>query len=71
MVSADFKSIITDNMKYIAGSLIISFGIIFVAVVLLMSMNVQLTDSMTTYLGLAWVLLAIVTYPLAKKLIRD
>ena len=58
-------------MKYIIGSLIISFGILFVAVVILMSLNVQAPESGVKYLGLAWVLLAIFTYPLAKKLIRD
>ena len=57
-------------MKYIIGSLIISFGILFVAVVVLMSLNVQAPESVMKYLGLAWALLAIVTYPLAKKLIR-
>jgi len=59
------------NMKYIIGSLIISFGILFVAVVVLMSLNVQAPESVMKYLGLAWALLAIVTYPLAKKLIRN
>jgi len=59
------------NMKYIIGSLIISFGIIFVAVVVLMSLNVQAPESVMKYLGLAWALLAIITYPLAKKLIRN
>jgi hypothetical protein len=41
-----------------------------VAVVVLMSLNVQAPESVMKYLGLAWALLAIVTYPLAKKLIR-
>ncbi|WP_165869085.1 hypothetical protein [Thiogranum longum] len=58
-------------MKYIVGSLIISFGIIFVAVVLLISLNVQAPESVMKYLGLAWAVLAIVSYPLAKKLIRN
>ena len=58
------------NMKYIIGSLILSFGILFVAAVLLISLGVQAPESVIKYLGLAWVLLAIVTYPLAKKLVR-
>ena len=58
-------------MKYLIGSLIISFGILFVAVVVLMSMNVQAPDNVVNYLGLAWVVLAIFTYPFAKKIIRD
>ena len=58
-------------MKFIFGSLIISFGILFVVVVLLISLDVKLTNSILKYLGIAWVLLAIATYPLAKKIIRD
>lgn len=58
-------------MKYLIGSLIISFGILFVAVVVLMSMNVQAPDDVVKYLGLAWVVLATITYPFAKKIIRD
>ena len=58
------------NMKYIIGSLILSFGILFVAAVMLISLGVQAPESVINYLGLAWALLAIVTYPLAKKLVR-
>lgn len=58
-------------MKYIFGSLIISFGILFVVVVLMIALSVQLTESISQYLGLAWILLAVITYPLAKKIIRD
>ena len=58
-------------MKYIIGSLIISFGILFIAVVVLMSMNVQGPEDTAKYLALAWALLAILTYPLAKKLVRS
>lgn len=71
VVNNRFKPIMVINMKYIIGSLIISFGIIFVAVVVLMSLNVQAPESVMKYLGLAWALLAIITYPLAKKLIRN
>ncbi|MDW3095516.1 MAG: hypothetical protein R8G33_07585 [Gammaproteobacteria bacterium] len=58
-------------MKYILGSLIISFGILFVVVVLLISLSLPLTETVMKYLGLAWGLLAIAAYPLAKKVIRD
>ena len=58
-------------MKYIIGSLIISFGILFVVVVALISMQVEAPENVMRYLGIAWVLLAIVTYPLAKKIVRD
>ena len=58
-------------MKYILAALIMSFGILFVAVVLLISLSVQVTGNVVEYLGLAWLLLAIAAYPIAKKLIRD
>ena len=58
-------------MKYIIGSLIISFGILFVVIAALSSMNVQAPENAVKYLGFAWVLLAVFTYPLAKKIIRD
>jgi hypothetical protein len=57
-------------MKYIIGSLIISFGILFVAVLMLMSLMEQPPENFMKYLGLAWALLAIISYPLARKLIR-
>jgi len=57
-------------IKYIAGSLIISFGILLVVVILLRSLQLEAPKDITFYLGLAWVLLAIVIYPLAKKIIR-
>ena len=58
-------------MKYIVGSLIISFGILFVAVLMMISLNMQAPEGIMKYLAWAWIVLAIVTYPLAKKLIRD
>lgn len=57
-------------MKYIIGSLIISFGILLVAVVVLMSVNVRAPENVDKYLALAWLVLAVFTYPLAKKWVR-
>ena len=57
-------------MKYIIGSLIISSGILFVAILMMMSLNVQAPDGIVKYLAWAWIILAIVAYPLARKLIR-
>ena len=57
-------------MKYVAGSLIISFGIIFVMIVILMALQVKAPENVMKYLGGAWLFLAIVTYPLAKRLVR-
>ena len=58
-------------MKYILGSIIISFGFILVAVILMISLSVQMTETSMKYLGLAWLVLTIVLYPLAKKMVRD
>jgi hypothetical protein len=57
-------------LKYMAGSLIISFGILFVLIILLRSLQIQAPNDIFTYLGLAWVGLAIILYPVAKKFIR-
>ncbi len=58
-------------MKYIIGSFIISFGILLVLVLILGSLKVKAPDNIMTYLGLAWVVLAIFAYPLARKIVRD
>jgi hypothetical protein len=58
-------------MKYIIGSLIISFGFLLVLVIVLMALRVQAPENVMEYLGLAWALLAVVAYPLAKRLIRN
>ena len=57
-------------MKYIVGSLIISFGLIFVVIVILMALQIKAPGDILKYLALSWPLLAIATYPLAKKLVR-
>lgn len=57
-------------MKYVIGSLIISFGILFIAVLIMMSMNVQATGNVLQHLSIAWAVLTVITYPLAKKIIR-
>lgn len=58
-------------MKYIVGSFIISFGILFVAAVFLLSLDLRPPAIVLEYLLLVWVLLAAVTYPFARKIIRD
>ena len=58
-------------MKYVMGSLIISFGILLVLVVLSMSLNVKAPANGMKYFILAWGILAIFTYPLAKKVVRE
>lgn len=58
-------------MKYIIGSLIISFGLLLVLVAVSIAMNVQVPEDGMKYFMLVWGGLAILTYPLAKKLIRE
>jgi len=58
-------------MKYIIGSLIISFGILLVLVIVSISLNVKAPENGMEYFLIAWVLLSVVTYPLAKKIVRD
>jgi len=37
----------------------------------LMALNMKAPESVMKYFGLAWALLAVATYPLAKKLVRS
>lgn len=57
-------------MKFIIGSLIISFGVLLILVIVLNAMGVKAPDDVTKYLGLAWVGLAVALYPLARRIIR-
>lgn len=58
-------------MKYIVGSFIISFGVLLIVVLILGSLKVKAPENIMTYLGIAWVVLAIIAYPLARKIVRD
>lgn len=57
-------------MKYIFGSLIISFGVLLVLVIVLNAMQIKAPEDVMTYLGIAWAVLAVVMYPLARKIVR-
>ncbi|MGL1930584.1 MAG: hypothetical protein OCC45_02360 [Desulfotalea sp.] len=57
-------------MKHILGSFIISFGILVIFVFILGSLKIKAPDNVMSYLGIAWVVLAIFSYPLAKKIVR-
>ena len=57
-------------LKYMAGSLIISFGILLVIIILLRSLQLEAPDGVAIYLGITWIVLAVLTYPLAKKIMR-
>lgn len=58
-------------MKNIIGSFIISFGILLVLVFFLGALKIKAPDDIMTYLGIAWVVLAIMVYPLARRIVRD
>jgi len=58
-------------MKYIIGSLIISFGILIVAIIVLNSMQIKAPENSMSYIGLAWLVIAVVVYPFSKKIIRS
>ena len=57
-------------MKYIIGSIIISFAILFVAMIVVMALGVQAPDNLMQNLGWVWLILAVACYPLARKIIR-
>jgi|GEM_PF-2982675 len=57
-------------MKYIIASFIMSSGVLLVLVFILGSLKIKAPDNIMTYLGIAWVVLAILAYPLARKIIR-
>ena len=58
-------------MRYITGSIIISFGILFVVIVVLNAAGVKAPKDVMQYLGIAWVVLAIISYPIARKIMSD
>lgn len=57
-------------VKYFAGSLIISFGVLLVAGMLLRAVQVELPEEVARYGLLIWVSLAVVISPFARKIIR-
>ena len=57
-------------VKYMIGSLIISFGFLLVLVVLVRAMGIEAPRDIMLYLGIAWLVLAILSLPLAKRLVR-
>ena len=57
-------------VKYMIGSLITSFGFLLVLVVLVRAMGIEAPKDIMLYLGIAWLVLAILSLPLAKRLVR-
>ena len=57
-------------LKYIAGSLIISFGAMFVLLILATASGLKTPNFITNYFFILWIVLAILILPFAKKIIR-
>lgn len=57
-------------MKYIVGSLIISFAVLMLLVIVAMSMNLKAPEEGGTYFLMAWGILAVIAYPFARKIVR-
>jgi len=58
-------------MKYIIGSLIISFGILLVITIVSISMGITAPEGSMKYFPIVWAVLAVLTYPLARKIVRE
>jgi len=57
-------------VKRMVGSFIISFGALLVVILMVRSLQIEAPDNVMLYLAGGWVLLAIVMYPLAKRIVR-
>ncbi len=57
-------------MKYVIGAVILSFGLLFVIVAVLMTVQLDPPENIWQILGIAWLVLAVLLYPLARKVIR-
>jgi len=47
-----------------------SFGFILVVLIMLNSLQIKAPQDIAMYLGVAWIVLAVVFYPLAKRIVR-
>ena len=57
-------------MKYIVGALIISFAVLLLAIFALVTMRLEVSETLVQYFWAAWAGLAIVAYPVARKIMR-
>ncbi len=57
-------------LKYFAGSLILSFGVLMVLAIVIRAIGVNLPSEFARYLPIVWFLLAVLIFPLAKKVVR-
>ena len=58
-------------IRYFVGSLIISFGVLLVIVILSRALQIEPPKDILIYLAVAWLSLAIALMPIAKKVMRD
>lgn len=57
-------------LKYFAGSLIISFAILLVVAMVMVSIQISLPEAVSRYLLFIWLGLAVALLPVAKKIVR-
>jgi hypothetical protein len=57
-------------MKYIIGSIIIIFGVIVVGLIWARALQIKLPSNGLENIVAAWVFFAILSYPLARNIVR-
>ncbi len=57
-------------LKYFAGSLIISFGVLIVIALIVRAIGIALPSEIARYLPVIWISLAIFLFPLSKRIVR-
>ncbi len=57
-------------LKYFAGSLIISFGLLIVLLLIVRAVGIEMPHEFSRYMLLIWASLAVILLPLAKKIVR-
>ena len=57
-------------MKYVIGAIILSLGAMLVLLAVLMAIQIDKPENLTQILGAVWLGLAVVMYPVARKIVR-
>jgi hypothetical protein len=57
-------------MRFLIGAVVISFGLLFLVMVVLNAMGIKSPSDSPAHFGLVWLVLAVVCYPLARKIMR-
>lgn len=58
-------------MKYIIGSFILSSGVILILLFIVGSLKVEAPENIMLYLGVSWIVLAVILYPVSRKIVRN